>query len=55
MGALRGADEVFLTSTTREVQPVSYVDGLALAAAPGPVTAMLATAFEDLVGRDLDP
>ncbi len=53
--ALRDADEAFLTSTTREVQPISAVDGRELPGAPGPVTAHLAAAFTALVTRDLDP
>jgi branched-chain amino acid aminotransferase len=52
---LRTADEAFLSSTVREVQPIATVDGHALPAAPGPVTEKLAAAFTDLVGRDLDP
>lgn len=55
LGALRDADEAFLTSTTREVQPISTVDDHELSGAPGPVTAHLATAFRALVERDLDP
>ena len=43
------------SSTTREVQPIARVDGVALPAAPGPITARLAAAFTDLVARDLDP
>ena len=39
LDALRDADEAFLTSTTREVQAIAHVDGRALPAAPGPVTA----------------
>jgi branched-chain amino acid aminotransferase len=52
---LARADEAFLTSTVREVQAVTTVDGRALPAAPGPVTDRLRTAFRDLVARDLDP
>jgi branched-chain amino acid aminotransferase len=55
LGALRDADEAFLTSTTREVQPISTVDGHELSGAPGPVTERLAAAFTALVARDLDP
>jgi branched-chain amino acid aminotransferase len=55
LAALRGADEAFLTSTTREVQPIAAVDDHALPVAPGPVTKTLADAFTDLVARDLDP
>ncbi|HEX5585705.1 MAG TPA: aminotransferase class IV [Acidimicrobiia bacterium] len=57
--ALRHADEAFLTSTVREVQPIAHVDGVALPStspgAPGGVTARLAEAFTALVARDLDP
>jgi branched-chain amino acid aminotransferase len=53
--ALTDADEAFLTSTVREVQTITHVDGDALPSAPGPVTARLAKEFKALVGRDLDP
>jgi branched-chain amino acid aminotransferase len=53
--ALEDVDEAFLTSTVREVQPITAVDGRALARAPGAVTNTLARAFTDLVARDLDP
>lgn len=53
--ALGRADEAFLTSSTREVQPISHVDGTALPTAPGPVTTALAKAFAELVARDPDP
>ena len=49
------ADEAFLTSTTRDVSPISAVDGVELPAAPGPVTAGLMAAFADLVSRTTDP
>lgn len=52
---LARADEVFLTSTTREVQPVASVDDVMFSAAPGPVTARLAAAFAALVEADADP
>jgi len=48
-------DEAFLTSSTRDVQPISVVDGTSLAAAPGPLTREAAAAFAALVARDLDP
>ncbi|HWH34789.1 MAG TPA: aminotransferase class IV, partial [Acidimicrobiales bacterium] len=38
LAALAGASEAFLTSTTREIQPIAAVDGVALAVAPGPLT-----------------
>src|SRR3954447_13037295 len=55
IAALGDADEAFLSSTTREVQAIAHVDGVALPDAPGLVTARLAEAFETLVARDLDP
>lgn len=54
-GALAGADEAFLTSTTREVQPIRAVDGRVLPAVPGPLTTAAAAAFAAVVARDLDP
>ncbi len=48
-----GADELFVTGTTAEVMPVSEVDGRRIgAAAPGPVTSRLRTAFRELVRRE---
>ena len=55
IAALAEADEAFLTSTVREVQPIASVDGSALPVVPGPVTTQLADAFTALVARDLDP
>lgn len=55
LSALAEADEAFLTSTTREVQPIASVDSAALPTAPGPITLQLAQAFSDLVARNLDP
>jgi branched-chain amino acid aminotransferase len=55
LDALRDADEAFLTSTTREVQPVAAVDDRAVPSVPGPITAKLAELFTALVARDLDP
>ncbi|MGH9186037.1 MAG: aminotransferase class IV, partial [Acidimicrobiales bacterium] len=49
------ADEVFLTSSTREIQPVSTVDGNDLPACLGPLTRAAMDAFAKLVARDLDP
>jgi branched-chain amino acid aminotransferase len=39
-------EEAFLASTTREVQPVSAIDGRPLPAAPGPQTAAAAEALQ---------
>ena len=55
VGALAAADEAFVTSSTREVQPVRAVDGAVLSQAPGPSTAAATAAFRDLVARDPDP
>jgi branched-chain amino acid aminotransferase len=35
---VRAADEAFIASTLREVQPISVVDDIELPAAPGPLT-----------------
>ena len=51
---LAEADEVFLTSTTRDVQPVHLVDERELSA-PGEVTAAVAKTFAERAGEDLDP
>ena len=42
---LRGADEAFITSTTRDVLPVGELDGERLANVPGPVTRKLSDRF----------
>jgi branched-chain amino acid aminotransferase len=55
LSALADADEAFITSSTREVQAISAVDGRALPAAPGPLTTRLAEAFTALVAENLDP
>lgn len=55
LAALASAEEAFLTSTTRDVQPIRSVDGRAIAACPGPLTASAAAAFAALVASDLDP
>jgi branched-chain amino acid aminotransferase len=48
------ADEVFVTSSTRDVQPVAVLDGRALPA-PGPVTARVARQFAERAAADVDP
>jgi branched-chain amino acid aminotransferase len=53
--ALRRADEAFVTSTVRELQPIVSVDRVALASCPGPVTERLSAAFTDLTRRVVDP
>jgi branched-chain amino acid aminotransferase len=53
--ALAGADEAFLTGTSRDVQPIRAVDGAALPAAPGPVTRKAAEIFAQRAGENPDP
>jgi branched-chain amino acid aminotransferase len=55
LDALPGVDEAFLTSSTREVQPIAAIDNRLLPAAPGPLTKAAAAAFGDLVASNLDP
>lgn len=49
------ADEVFLTSTTRELQPVARVDGKLVANGAGEVSGRLRSAFKGLIERSIDP
>ncbi len=49
------ADEAFLTSTTRDVQPIRAVDGKVFPAAPGPVTRKAIEVFAERGAADLDP
>jgi branched-chain amino acid aminotransferase len=55
MGTLAAADEAFLTSTTRDVQPIKAVDGARLADAPGPVTRKAAQVFASRAALSPDP
>jgi branched-chain amino acid aminotransferase len=55
LAALAGAAEAFLTSSTRDVQPVRSVDGRPLPECPGPLSEGAGAAFRALVARDLDP
>jgi branched-chain amino acid aminotransferase len=50
---LRAASEAFLASTTREIQAVSAIDGVALPAAPGPRTGEAQEAFAATLGQEL--
>ncbi|GAA4490568.1 aminodeoxychorismate lyase [Actinoallomurus oryzae] len=49
------AEEAFLTSTTRDVQPIRAIDGTVLPAAPGPVTRKAIEVFAERGAADLDP
>ncbi|MEU4795544.1 aminodeoxychorismate lyase [Streptomyces sp. NPDC023327] len=55
MDVLERADEVFLTSTLRDVQGVHRIDGRQLTAAPGPVTTKAMRTFDERAAADLDP
>ncbi|MEU0057238.1 aminodeoxychorismate lyase [Streptomyces sp. NPDC006334] len=55
LDVLERADEVFLTSTLRDVQAVHRVDGRELPGAPGPVTAKAMRVFDERAADDLDP
>lgn len=55
MAALAEADEVFLTSSTRDVQPLRRVDDREHAAAPGPLTRKAMEIFASRGAADLDP
>ncbi len=54
ISVLREADEVFLVSTTRDVQGVHAVDDRMLDS-PGPVTRAVAETFAQRSTEDLDP
>ncbi|MFZ3469150.1 aminotransferase class IV [Streptomyces sp. 4.24] len=53
--ALEEAEEVFLTSSLRDVQAVVRIDGRELGTAPGPVTAEAMRIFEARSAEDADP
>ncbi|MET8052178.1 MULTISPECIES: aminotransferase class IV [unclassified Streptosporangium] len=55
LSALYEAEEAFLTSTTRDIQPIRAVDQTVLPAAPGPITAKAMQVFAERSAADLDP
>jgi branched-subunit amino acid aminotransferase/4-amino-4-deoxychorismate lyase len=55
LDALAGADEAFLSGTTRDVQPIRRVDGVELPSAPGPVTRKAAEIFALRSAESPDP
>lgn len=55
LGVLAEADEVFLTSSTRDIQAVHRVDDRELAPAPGPVTAKAQRIFAERSAEDPNP
>jgi branched-chain amino acid aminotransferase len=52
---LANADEAFLTGTTRDVQPIDHVNGVKLAAVPGPITRKAAEVFAMRAAESPDP
>lgn len=55
MADLDRVSEAFLTSTGRDVQAISAIDGRDLPAAPGPVTRKAMDVFADRSAADMDP
>jgi branched-chain amino acid aminotransferase len=55
LDVLDRAEEIFLTSTLRDVQAVSRIDGREIAGAPGPVTAKAMRIFKERAAADPDP
>ncbi|MFR0353825.1 aminotransferase class IV [Streptomyces sediminimaris] len=55
LDVLRRADEVFLTSSLRDIQAVHRVDDRELPGARGPVTAKAVRIFDEMSGHDQDP
>jgi branched-chain amino acid aminotransferase len=55
VAALQRADEAFLASSTRDVQPIRLVDGVALPACPGPLTRRAAEVFATHAAKNPDP
>jgi branched-chain amino acid aminotransferase len=55
LNVLEGAEEIFLTSTLRDIQAVHRVDDREPPGAPGPVTAKAMRIFDERSGADQDP
>lgn len=52
---LADVDEAFLTSSTRDIQPIAVIDGRLLPTCPGPLTRRAQTALESIESTSLDP
>jgi len=52
---LSGASEAFLTSSTRDISPVSSLGEIAFPDTPGPITVKVAEKFAELVASNPDP
>ncbi|MCG5218149.1 aminotransferase class IV [Streptosporangium sp. KLBMP 9127] len=55
LSMLYEAEEAFLTSTTRDIQPIRLVDDTAMPVAPGPITAKAIQVFAERGAADIDP
>ena len=55
LDVLERADEAFVSSSTRDAQPVATVDGRALASCPGPLTSAAIEALARIQAAGLDP
>ncbi|MBO3752090.1 aminotransferase class IV [Streptosporangiaceae bacterium NEAU-GS5] len=53
--ALYEAEEAFLTSTTRDIQPIALVDGRRLKEAPGPMTLAAMKVWAERSATELNP
>lgn len=53
--ALTEAEEAFLTSSLRRVQPIAFVDGQRLPKSPGPITRRIASLYRGLFEGETDP
>lgn len=55
MASLAQASEAFLASSTRDVQPIRLVDGVAMPTCPGPFTQRAAAVFSERAAANPDP
>jgi branched-chain amino acid aminotransferase len=55
IGEFTDCEEAFLTSTTRDVQPIRAVDGAVFPGVPGPTTQKVMEIFAQRGGASLDP
>lgn len=53
--ALAAANEAFLTSSTRDIQPIRRVDGRPLPAVPGPLTERAMVIFAERAADNIEP
>ena len=53
MSVLRDVDEAFLTSSTRDIQPISKIDDRVLVA-PGPIASKMRKEFIEKLSQNYD-